>query len=272
MRSHLAVVLTLLSLTGCFSDQGACFSCIRSAMLVEPADLSTNQATLRVWADPSALQGDDASRFMNGISLVTWPEGVPVAGAVHRSTDGGGNFSFVPTVPLELRWYALRLDISELSQRYSTVSPGEDPDAALGLIEHRFLPAEQPLLLLSMAGTPERSILRVGGTEPLRTSLDAAGVGALVSVSSMDGADVVCAPSADPEPVANLAIYGYFFMQCAHVELTQPLTVHVAPGLQSAGGHPLRDGTGATDMRVTWTPSQSAQAPLPVSFFDLPPP
>ena len=81
-----------------------------------------------------------------------------------------------------------------------------------------------------------------------------------------------CHPVETIDPNEYLETYGYFQLVCTGVDRSQPITVHVASGLQSAGGYPLRDGTGATDMRVTWTPSESAQAPLPVGFFDLPPP
>jgi hypothetical protein len=235
-------------------------------MQVWPSDLQTltgaetglipdigGVAGIRVTTDlgDDVFERLDVPMFQRALSVVTWPERTDVAGHVVWHAGVDQVFGFVPDSPLGDRWYAVVVDVTETSTRYSTQAPQAEPSHDGNTILARFFPGSRPRALVSLVDAGGSAQLQVGASEPLILA-DETTIQSLVTVDA-GGTSVSCEAASDPW--GDLRGQGYTRLTCAISDLDQTIRVVIHPGLVSTTGVPLADGTGATgDLVFEWNP------------------
>lgn len=239
-----------------------------ASVVVWPYDLDTNTtadeasselvgaAGVRVF--PSLIlpvfEANDLPMFERAVSLVTWPERTPVPGHMQVTPNGSVvDVSFVPDA-LDGRWYALVFDVRETSASYSTQAPTLEPVHPDDEIVRRFFPESLPIVIASVGGgTPSATELRFGATEPVFLPAGAS-VASLVSLE-VGGRTLTC--TASTSAAAELASAGQTDLVCDPADLSQQVVLHVATGIVSRTGVPLRDQNAATDgLTLSWVPAR----------------
>ena len=235
-------------------------------MLLAPGDLDTGdlvgepRVLFFVTYDEAWFLAHDGAQIPAALTLVTWPEGDRVEGRVHMvdHVDGVGpnRFEFVPAVPLEQRWYAVRFDLTPFGDRWSRIAPLQDPDVRTGTILQRFYHGSLPLLDAALweDGDPGARFHFIGLTA--RESLMfAPGVSRLEDLVQIrvDGEIIPTVYRSDNGLEADLhnSILNF---ACPDCTAASELEIRVAPGLVSLTGVPLRDSQGRTDLVIHWTP------------------
>lgn len=246
-----------LLVTSCTQSDAAGFETSPSGgldVLIRPSDLTTNwQEGVLVWVgDPwrLSLASDELRRLERSVTLVDLLSGesLPLAIAEHRPADH--TLVFAPSTELSSdRWYVVQVDRSSLGDYFRVAS-----EPAEGLIlRRRFFTGSRPLWHAQAILEGRSTRVIVSFSEPTAYSGDPVRDG-IVRVSF---GRTECVR--DDARTGQL-LDGHLDFVCS-TDGRERISVHVAPGISSPEGIPVRSLANRTDDVQSWIPQTDGFSP-----------
>lgn len=224
---------------------------------LEPSDLSTGISggpfSVTLVSSGGSFVASTAVALENAVSLVEWPSGRVVSTNV---TSDDTHVRVSPVNPLTQGWYRLTLSPTDALMTFTMLDRWGVRETDLG-DSTTFHVGHIPVLIAtaendSVDGLTTR--VTISGSE-LLVAVAGTEVGGLLEVGNGAGAASCTYVMQTESPNGDLAYSDGLRFSCTGLDVTEPLTVRVHPGLTAVDGTPLRDLEGNTEAVASWTPS-----------------
>jgi hypothetical protein len=233
----------------------------------EPQDVmtATRATPPTLMIDSGHLEPAQLDRLTAALSLITWPDARPVTAEVRyapRDEARGERLSRLTLAPqhaLDQRWYAMRLDLSELPE--FTVS-GDAYNAGEKIWLARFHVGSHPTLRQAVVTSTDEGVsIRLELSERVRDSQSSR---ALVSLRTA-GRALDCAPR-DDEALNSAQGVAVLSFLCPAFDLDQPLDIEIAPQLRALNGKRVTAAFQDGGVHLRFVPDQIDAGPEEVRF------